>query len=221
MAESKKKKYGNMRIMSLDGNHIWRHSHGVNGMQPFTALKNNGKFNPDAFDGILDASLDTDMLREVHNKHRDEMKYPYIEQKLFCRALVAVSFKYAVKEYERYGQRYVKYGYTVTDEDMHDHICIRDGVLVAIEVPYNKDNSYAPVENPIDSDKLGKCFAYNAAKREYKAITDKIPVTVTTEKIRETLYANGFDIDGIHYVRYKRSAGASRGGQDRPRDRRL
>ncbi len=211
--EEKKKEYGNMRIMSLDGSNIWRHTHGVNGMQPFTALKNNGKLNPDAFDGILDASLDTDMLREVHNKHREEMKYPYIEQKLFCRALVAVSFKYAVKEYERYGQRYVKYGHTVTDEDMHDHICIRDGVLVAIEVPYNKDNSYSPVENPIDSDKLGKCFAYNAAKREYKVITDKISITVSTETIRETLYAEGFDIDGIHYVRYKRSAGASRGGK--------
>lgn len=31
--------------------------------------------------------------------------------------------------------------------------------------------------------------------------------------MREKLYAEGFDIDGVHYVRYKRSAGASRDGR--------
>ena len=31
--------------------------------------------------------------------------------------------------------------------------------------------------------------------------------------IREKLYKEGFDIDGVHYVRYKRSAGASRNGR--------
>jgi len=36
---------------------------------------------------------------------------------------------------------------------------------------------------------------------------------VKKEKIREHLYLHGFDIDGIHYVRYKRSAGSSRDGR--------
>ena len=31
--------------------------------------------------------------------------------------------------------------------------------------------------------------------------------------IREKLYKEGFDVDGVHYVRYKRSAGASRNGR--------
>ena len=31
--------------------------------------------------------------------------------------------------------------------------------------------------------------------------------------IREKIYTDGFDIDGVHYVRYKRSAGASRNGR--------
>ncbi len=213
MAEKEKKKYGNMRIMSLDGSAIWRHSHGVNGMKPFTTLTVSGYLSPDAFKGLLDESLDTDKLQEVYNKHRKEMKFPYKDRKRFCRAIVSVSFEYAVKEYEKYGRRYVKYGYTVTDKDIQDHICIRDGVLVAIEIPYDKDNGYAPVENPIDSDMLGKCFAYDAKKQEYQVMHEKIPVVVSTGTLRETLYKDGFDIDGIHYVRYKRSAGASRSGK--------
>ena len=36
---------------------------------------------------------------------------------------------------------------------------------------------------------------------------------MTCQEIREHLYTHGFDIDGIHYVRYKRSAGASRNGK--------
>ena len=31
--------------------------------------------------------------------------------------------------------------------------------------------------------------------------------------LREKLYRDGFDVDGVHYVRYKRSAGSSRTGQ--------
>ncbi len=212
MAE-KKKKYGNMRIMSLDESHIWRHVHGVNGLPPLTARLPNGKLNPDAFDGVLDESLDTDKLTEVYEQHQSEMGYPYKEDKRFCRALVNVSFKYAVKEYEQIGRRFVKYGCAVTDEDMQDHICVRDGVLVAIEVPYKNDSEYAPVENPVSTDILGKYFLYDADTRAYKRSGRAIPSAVSTGTLREKLYADGFDIDGIHYVRYKRSAGSSRDGR--------
>ena len=36
---------------------------------------------------------------------------------------------------------------------------------------------------------------------------------MTWQELREHLYTHGFDIDGVHYVRYKRSAGASRNGK--------
>ena len=36
---------------------------------------------------------------------------------------------------------------------------------------------------------------------------------MTCQEIREYLYTYGFNIDGVHYVRYKRSAGASRDGR--------
>ena len=37
--------------------------------------------------------------------------------------------------------------------------------------------------------------------------------TVKIRQLREYFYENGFHIDGIHYVRYKRSAGSSREGK--------
>ena len=209
MAAEKKKSYGNMRIMAIEGKDIFR-------TDTLTALK-NGKLNADRFGGVLDESLDTDKLCEVYKAHEAEMGYPYLADKKYCRAIVSVSFDLAVKEYEQYGRRFVRYGYTVTDADMQDHICVRevDGepMLVAIEIPYEKDKGYAPVENPLSAELLGKYFEYDAEKKEYKRSKKDIPSAVKCEEIREHLYTHGFDIDGIHYVRYKRSAGSSRAGR--------
>ena len=206
---AEKKKYEFMRIIALDGSTVYR----SNGQ---TVLK-DGKTDKSAFSGVLDDSLETIKLREVYTKHEAEIGYPYLEDKAFCRAIVLVFFDYAIKLYEKHGQRYVLDGQTVTAEDMTDHVCIRtiDGkpTLVAIETPLNKDKHYAPVEQPISAELLGKYFAYDAEKREYKRSDKEIPSVVKKEEIRKALYCNGFDIDGIHYVRYKRSAGSSRDGR--------
>ena len=160
MAAEKKKVYGNMRIMAIEGKDIFR-------AEAITALK-NGKLNADRFGGIIDESLDTDKLCEVYKAHESEMGYLYLAEKKYCRALVNVSFDYAVKLFEQYGRRYVRYGYTVTDSDMQDHVCVcevnGEPTLIAIEVPYENDKSYAPVETPLSADLLGKYFEYDAEK---------------------------------------------------------
>ena len=209
MAAEKKKVYGNMRIMAIEGKDIFR-------TDALTALK-NGKLNADRFGDIIDESLDTDKLCEVYKAHEAEMGYSYLADKKYCRAIVSVSFDLAVKQYEQYGRRFVRYGYSVTDADMQDHACVREvngePMLVAIEIPYENDKSYAPMESPLSANLLGKYFEYDAEKKEYKRSKKDIPSAVKCEKIREHLYTNGFDIDGIHYVRYKRSAGSSRDGR--------
>ena len=205
-----KKKYESMRIMSLEGSVLYKN-------EGFTALK-NGKPDPDAFRGMLDESLDTLKLKEVYKKHEDEIGYPYLDgKKLFCRAVVNLSFNRAVKLYESYGNRYVLNGYSVTDADMEDHVCIRSvngkPTLIAIEVSYKDKDGYAPVEGPISDMLIGKYFEYDAETRSYKRSDKTIPSDVTCQEIREYLYTYGFNIDGVHYVRYKRSAGASRDGR--------
>lgn len=48
-------------------------------------------------------------------------------------------------------------------------------------------------------------------ERSYKD-EDKKPI-LNTLKLREKLYKDGFCVDGIKYIRYKRSAGSSREGK--------
>ena len=68
-------------------------------------------------------------------------------------AIVNLSFNRAIKLYESYGNRYVLNGYTVTDEDMQDHVCFctvgGKPTLIAIDVSYREDSGYAPVEEPL------------------------------------------------------------------------
>ena len=198
------------RIMSLDGSMLYKNV-------GFTATK-NGKADPAAFRGVMDESLDTLMLAGIYNRYKKQIGYPFTEGKnLYCRALVDVSFDRAVKEYVSYGNRYVLNGYRVSDEDMSDHVCIRNvngaSTLVAIEVSYKDKDGYAPVENPLSDEMLGRYFVYDEKAHAYKRTDKTIPSDVTCQEIREHLYEHGFDIDGIHYVRYKRSAGASRDGR--------
>ena len=204
------KRYESMRIMSLEGSELYKNA-------GFTATK-NGKSDPGAFRGVLDESLDTLRLAEIYERHENEIGYPYLEgDKNYCRAIVNVSFERAVKVFEFCGNCYVLNGYSVTDEDMEDHVCIRSvngrPTLVAIEVSYQDKDGYAPVEHPVSDDILGRYFVYDAESLTYRRSDKPIPSEITCQEIREHLYTHGFDIDGVHYVRYKRSAGASRDGR--------
>ena len=82
MTAEKKKAYGNMRIMVIQGKELFR-------TEAITALK-NGKLNADRFGGIIDESLDTDKLCEVYKAHEAEMGYPYLADKKYCGAIVSV-----------------------------------------------------------------------------------------------------------------------------------
>ena len=126
------------RIIAIDGSDILKH---------YITTCKNGKLYPDAFRGVLDESLDTLKMKEIFKRHKTELPFPYLEDKQFCRAVVNVSFAYAIKQFEQYGRRFVRYGCTVTDDEMTDHVCVRDSELIAIEVPYSKDTQYAAVQN--------------------------------------------------------------------------
>lgn len=115
MAAKKKKEYEYLRIISLDGSHLF-------GEKKPTAFK-NGKLNKDFFSGVLDDSLDTFELFRVYKKHKAEMKHPCVTKDGLCRAIVSVSFNYTVGDmtvaeirerlyregFEIDGVRYVRY----------------------------------------------------------------------------------------------------------------
>ena len=214
MASEKKKEFKYHKILALDGCDIFRQMHAANGIAPLTALK-DGKLDTSRFEGVLDESLETEKLAAVYKKHAKEIGVPYLVHNC-TRAVISVSFDFAIKEFEKYGRRFVRYGHDVADADMTDHICTRDidgePTLIAVEVPYNNDTDYAPVENPIGEELLGKYFAYDSEKQCYCRTGKALETAVKCEEIRAALYRDGFTVDGIHYVRYKRSAGSSRFG---------
>ena len=112
-----------------------------------------------------------------------------------------------------------------------------NGVAVGIKMPEkNSDARFRMfrnfLDNSLDLIELGK--AYKRICRKKFSFRDKFGndytlavvnvkfnfihrsengKTVKIKQLREYFYENGFHIDGIHYVRYKRSAGSSREGK--------
>ena len=110
-------------------------------------------------------------------------------------------------------------------KDLCDHVCIRDGKLIAIEVPYEtkkkaklvSKDTYTPVikDKACDAKYLEGYFKYDAEHECYVVAGKKIPTMVKRKDIRATLYRDGFTLGHdrrFKYVRYKRSAGSSRQG---------
>ena len=169
-------------------------------------------------------------------KGRFKIKFPYDDPG--TTALISVSFDYAQKEFNerrsKQGKVFVRSGYTLDfEKDLVDHACVReiDGKqeLIAVEIPYSKgegekrewlmgEDTYRPVNKPLPTALLDDFFAYDAERGIYRRSEKKsgkereFPTVMSRKEIRYKLYEEGFDCDGIHYVRYKRSAGSSREG---------
>lgn len=165
----------------------------------------NGDLNLKRFINTLDYSLDLIKMQEVYESVYRRHDFSFNKNgKDYTQRVINVTFKYNNKVFNRVRNGiYVKFGYAYEDLSFKDCIAMQDGILVGIEVD-------TPVENPVTSDVLGKCFYYENGM--YKAKSN-IPILNSVANIREELYENGFLCDGIKYVRFKRSAGSSRVGK--------
>lgn len=88
MKKGAKKEPEMVRIIAIDGSDILKHG---------ITTRKDGKLYPDAFRGVLDESLDTLKMKKIFKRHKAELPFPYLENKQFCRAVVNVSFAYAIK----------------------------------------------------------------------------------------------------------------------------
>ena len=170
-----------------------------------TGADHNDQFNTKRFINTLDYSLDLIKLREVYEKVYRRMDFTFSKRgKEYCRRVINVTFKYSVKEFNRFfGNTYIKFGYLPQDIELVDNICMKDGELIAVRVD-------APVENPISQQDLGDLFEFdNGTYRLGKAMK----VLLTVAELRERLYQSGFVCDGITFRRFKRSSGSSRIGK--------
>ena len=204
------KKY---RILSIEAERLV-HSQSVGG---FSALRGG---NPDIglFSGIFDYSLESEKLREVWEGTRKMSRKTYFTSGGYdyTTAVINVKFNYKRCDFVGVGGAFVRDGYKVSEAffDSAEVADIESGkLLVAIKTHCTLE--YPPLSEEI----LGEYFTYDAENNFYVRRRDENNKKVAFKEeekklsLREKLYSGGFDVDGVHYVRYKRSAGSSRSGQ--------
>lgn len=172
----------------------------------YSIRRQDNTINTKHFINALDYSLDLIKLREVYEKVYRRHDFTFSNgKKDFTRHVINVKFNYSYKSFNKIGSSiFLADGYQRSDIDLKDHICIKDGQLVAIECN-------VPVENLVDDiSVLGKSFYCEDGM--YKC-NDKFDVLMSRSDLREHLYENGFICDGIKFVRWKRSSGSSRVGK--------
>lgn len=171
----------------------------------YTLKRSDGKTNYRKFKAGLDYSLDLIKMKEVYESvYRNKKFSERHKGEDYCPFVINVTFNFSAKEYNRAGANtYIKIGYDNSTMKFEDCVCVIDGELAGIIT--GKE-----VESPVDDKVLGKYFYLSDNK--YCAKTN-IRTTKNVSDIRKELYIHGFNIDGTHYVRYKRSAGSARVGR--------
>lgn len=235
------------KICSVDGSKLYKSENKeIFKNSTFTLLDTeNGRLNFSKIDMTFDNSLDIEYLRDVvYPRHSKEMNGKHLlvgKDKKSTTAIINVTFKYSIKDFEHRGDGfYVLSGENFDKDLLVDHIYIdENGELKAIEViNHEKRNKkdYKSVQTP-ERDIKNKCeyfefrdeernedgsiktpaayYLVKNGKGESKIGTNKSKHkenNKSIKEIREYLYNKGFTVDGMHYQRYKRSAGSGRDG---------
>lgn len=213
-----KKGRKNLYIPSIDAKDIYIANHYIEPTKiKYSLHKKNGDINLHKFKNSFDYSLDLIELRNVAEDilpKRDKLSFVY-KNKEYSDKIINITFKYAVKEFNRVGKdTYVRNGYNLETLKVVDGKCIiKDeddlDILVVIQVNTKMIN---PIPATILPDYFGCHFDEDKKGYFYKEIKN-IPTVVSSSKLRDDLYKNGFYCEGKKYIRYKRSSGAARVGK--------
>ena len=194
-----------IKILSIEAKDIFSSMNNVVGNVGYSIRGSDGQIRLSKFTNAYDYSIDMIKLEDVYRKkYRNNWFSFRAGRHLYTKQIINVTFKYSAKIYNQSGQNtYIKFGYNYRDCDFTDGVCVRDGDLIGIQ-------TNVEVKEPISQELLGEYFTY--VNGHYEQV--KTPETIMDRSaLREHLYDNGFICDGIEYVRYKRSAGASRVGK--------
>lgn len=193
-------------ILTVEAKDLYNANNLCNGNSVGYNIRTNGEINHRKFINTLNYSLDSIKLREVYEKVYRNKRFCFTRgKKEYTQHVINVNFVYSYKLFNKSGKNtFIRAGYGYKDIELKDGICVRDGVLAGIQVGVEVDSC---IEN---TDLLEKCFVYVNGKYEQKGT---IPCLMNKAELRKWLYINGFDCDGIHYVRFKRSSGSSRVGK--------
>lgn len=185
----------------------------------------------------LDYSLDRIQLERICNQDGVQFSFPNQKSekhklKHYCDKVISVDFDLTVKDYNKSGDVFVKYGYCYNKADYKK---IDKNDCIHIEKDENGNDALigiklnTKVKNPLSLEELKRLGEYFTLKeiqpkeKEGKKKEKPYFVYTTTNKdskrlynikaIRDGLYTKGFVCNGRTYVRWKRSAGKSRVGK--------
>lgn len=197
-----------VRICSVDAKDLYIADHLSSSTNTkergYSVIRKDGTVNIKKFINTLDYSLDLIKLREVYQKvYRNNYFSFWNHGYEFTTKVINVTFKYSCKEFNHYGNNLlIKYGYLPGDIELSDGVCIRGGELIAVDTSVE-------IQNPLGEERLLPYFTYSDKHYQIK----KNRTLHSVNELREYLYKEGFWCDGVHYIRFKRSAGSSRVGK--------
>lgn len=209
-------KFTGVYIPEIDAKDLYLSNNIIGARNSEYKIRKNGKLNYNRFINTLDYSLDLIKLREIYDEIYDEeyrAAHPMSEfdsSKEYTDQVINVTFKYSVKEFNQNGKNvFVKNGYDARKLKYNDGIAECNGEIVGVETDKDVERTTLPLPKYIkyishdENDKFSK---------GHYEIGGGVPVLMTRAELRHWIYTNGFRCDGIHYVRFKRSAGSARRG---------
>lgn len=167
----------------------------------YNIRRKDGELNLKKFKNVFDYSLDLIKLREIYEKKYRRKDFGLVyNNKEYSYQVINVTFKYSCREWNRLGQKYIKFGYDDTKLNYEDGTAENEsgetvGVDLSIEVSNPKQLEYFEIQD------------------NHYVLSKDPPVLKTRAELREELYKNGFVCNGIQFIRMKRSAGSARVGK--------
>lgn len=195
-----------VRIVQVDGKDLYLTNTLLDEeKQGYRVTNKFGIVNVKRFRANLDCSLELIQVRKVFKEiyGKDEFSFKVGEFD-YTKHVCSVTFKFSVKEYNRLtSDTYIRYDADIQKANFVDCVWVEDGQLLGIQTERK-------INSPANSELLGKLF--EIVDGEYRS-TDKFKTIMNASKVREWVYEHGFYMDGIKFVRYKRSAGSARTGK--------
>lgn len=168
-----------------------------------------GNVNYNRFINSLDFSLDSEKIRDiVRDVYGGSNEYSFFHNgKEYSDKIINVTFKYSSKDFNKVKKNtFVMNGYLLDELEFKDNVATDSGIIVGVIVstPTKEKTSYELPD--------GFCFSEDE-DGNYVYTAKTIGITLSRKELRDYLYTHGFNCNGNHYIRMKRTSGSARVGK--------
>lgn len=168
-----------------------------------------GDINYNRFINSLDFSLDSEKIKETAtNVYGPKEIFSFWHNgKEYSDKIINVTFKYSSKDFNKVKKNtFVMDGYSLSELEFKDNIAVDSGTIVGIilSTPTLKKTIFDLPEGFIYIENSNGDFIYSVKT---------VGVIYSKRELRNYLYQNGFNCNGKHYIRLKRTSGSARVGK--------